>query len=91
MSPAPSSPSGTIYVPQGEAAKVFAEPYLNSTVVTTLGNSTTVEILCTAQGDTVSNEGSGAMSSLWDKTQYGYIPDVNVNTGTTKPVAPSCS
>ena len=90
MTPAPS-PSGTVYVPQGEVAKVFAEPYLNSAIVTTLNSGTVVEILCTAQGDTVSNEVSGATSSLWDKTQDGYISDVNVDTGTTQPVAPSCS
>lgn len=84
-------PSGTVYVPQGEVAKVFADPYLDSAVVTTLDSGTVVEIVCTAQGDTVSNEVSGATSSLWDKTQDGYIPDVNVETGTAQPVAPSCS
>ncbi len=88
---APPSPSGTVYAPQGEVAKVFAEPSLDSAVVTTLDSGTVVEILCTTQGDTVSNEASGATSSLWDKTQAGYIPDVIVDTGTTQPVAPSCS
>ena len=82
--------SGTVQVPQGQVAKVFAEPYLNSTVVTTLSSGTAVEILCTARGDTVSNV-SGQTSDLWDKTQYGYLPDVNVNTGTSQPVASSCS
>ena len=95
MSPAPpggaNNPSGTVYVPQGKVARVFAEPYLDSAVVGTLNGGTVVEILCTAQGDKVSSGVSGGTSSLWDKTQYGYIPDVNVDTGTTQPAAGSCS
>ena len=101
MSPRPPSdapgptmtalPSGTVYVPQGEVAKVFAEPYLDSAVVATLDSGALVEILCTAQGDLVSSDVSGARSTLWDKTRGGYIPDVNVDTGTTQPVARSCS
>jgi SH3 domain-containing protein len=84
-----SASSGIISVPEGQVARVFAEPSLSSTVVTTLPKGTKVEVLCTAQGDTVASD-SGAVSSLWDKTQYGYLPDVNVYTGTDQAVAPSC-
>jgi hypothetical protein len=86
---ASSSASGTVDVPEGQVAKVFSEPSLTSTVVTTLDSGTEVEVVCTAQGDTVSNA-SGATSSLWDETQYGYLPNVNVDTDTTQPVVPSC-
>lgn len=86
----PPSPTGTIRVPQGEMAKVFTGPSVGSAVVTTLSSGTVVQILCTAQGDIVTNN-AGQSSSLWDDTQYGYIPDVNVDTGTTRPVAPACT
>jgi hypothetical protein len=89
MLPAPS-PTATIYVPQGQVAKVFTSPSLNSAIVTTLSGGTVVQILCTAQGDTVTNA-QGTSSSLWDDTQYGYIPDVNIDTGTMQPVAPACA
>lgn len=85
-----SAPTGTVYVPQGEVAKVYTEPSVSSAAVTTLSGGTVVEILCTAQGDTVTNT-AGQSSSLWDDTQYGYIPDVNVDTGTTQPVAAACT
>jgi hypothetical protein len=94
--PASSAPaatvtaSGVVDVPQGQVAKVFAEPLLSSTVVRVLPDGADVEILCTAQGDEVTND-SGTTSSLWDDTQYGYLPDVVVNTGSNSPVAPSCS
>ena len=87
--PASSTASGFVLVPQGKRAKVFTEPSLSSTVVSSLPRGAAVQILCTAQGDTVVSD-SGATSTLWDKTQYGYLPDVLVDTGTDQPVADSC-
>lgn len=87
--PASSTASGFVLVPQGKRAKVFTKPSLSSKVVGSLPPGVAVQILCTDQGDTVVSD-SGATSSLWDKTQYGYLPDVLVDTGTDRPVADSC-
>jgi hypothetical protein len=84
-----TTPSGVVVVPQDKVANVFAEPSLSSKVLGSLPRGTAVQILCTARGDTVAND-SGAESSLWDKTQFGYLPDVVIDTGTDQPVADNC-
>jgi hypothetical protein len=87
------SPFGTVNAPKGQGSDVFAEPYLNSAVVATLDSGTIVLILCTTQGETVYNPVSRDTSNLWDKTKYGYIPDVNLDDDTTTPpvpVIPNC-
>ncbi len=81
--------NATVFVPEGQVAKVFSEPFLDSAVKTSLDNGYTIYVDCTAQGDTVTNY-RGERSSLWDHTYLGYIPDVNLDTGTTEPIAPSC-
>lgn len=76
-------------VPAGHAAKVFREPSLSSAVAATLSNDTKVYIDCTVRGDMVTNSW-GTSSDLWDHLHSGYIPDVNVDTGSSRPVARDC-
>jgi hypothetical protein len=42
-------------------------------------------ILCTVEGDVVTNPDNGQSSSLWDSTCDGFVPDVYVDTGPTSP------
>jgi len=79
---------GNIIMPVGYVAYVYSFPSLSAPVVAQLPNGTSVKIRCTKQGDVVNN--NNASSSLWNKTDSGYIPDVNVYTGTMEPTMPSC-
>jgi uncharacterized protein YraI len=69
---------------------VYSGPSDSGTPATTLGNGTVVRIYCAAQGETVTNN-SGQSSSLWDDTQYGYIPDIDIDTGGAQPVVAECT
>jgi hypothetical protein len=100
-SAAPASPSpndtsnvlatGTIQAPQGYSTiYVYEQPSLSSSVVAEVADGATIDILCTAQGDVVTNSDAGQSSSLWDGTSDGYIPDVYVNTGTDQATMGSC-
>jgi hypothetical protein len=83
--------TGIIQVPQGySTVYVYNQPSLSSSVVAEVANGATVGILCTAQGDVVTNSDSGQSSSLWDGTSDGYIPDVYVNTGTDQATMTNC-
>jgi hypothetical protein len=95
-SPSPSDTSnvlaaGTIQAPQGYSTiYVYEQPSLSSSVVAEIADGTTIDILCTAQGDVVTNSDSGQSSSLWDGTSEGFIPDVYVYTGTDQATMGSC-
>ncbi len=100
-SPTSSSPSptdtsnqiatGTVMAPQGDTALyVFEQPSLSSQHVAEIADGTTIGILCTAQGDVVTNPDNGESSSLWDSTSEGFVPDVYVDTGTIQPTMGSC-
>jgi hypothetical protein len=99
--PAPTSPSpsdnsqqiatGTIYTPQGYSTiYVYSQPSQSSSVVASVADGVTIGILCTAQGDVVTNDDTGQSSSLWDGTSEGYIPDVYVDTGTDQATMTNC-
>jgi hypothetical protein len=77
-----------VQVPRGYGAYVYDEPSLSATQLEQLPDGTSVDIQCTAQGDVVTAYGQS--SSLWDLTQYGYLPDVVVYTGTDQATMPSC-
>jgi LasA protease len=98
---APTSPSptdssqeiatGTIYAPQGYSTiYVHSQPSQSSSVVASVANGTTIGILCTTQGDVVTNQDTGQSSSLWDGTSDGYISDVYVDTGTNQATMTNC-
>jgi len=95
-SPSSTDPSsvlatGVVQAPQGyNAIPVYNQPYLSSSVVADVADGTTVDILCTAQGDVVTNSDSGQSSSLWDGTSDGFIPDVYIYTGTDQATMGSC-
>lgn len=83
--------TGTIMAPQGDTTLyVFEQPSLNSPVVAEIADGTTIGILCTAEGDVVTNPDTGQSSSLWDSTSEGFVPDVDVDTGTNQPTMGSC-
>jgi hypothetical protein len=83
--------TGTIQVPQGySTVYVYQVPSLSSSVVAEVADGATIDILCTAQGNVVTNSGTGQSSSLWDRTSDGYIPDVYVYTGTNQSTMGSC-
>jgi len=89
---APESYFGSVVVPTGNTARVFAEPYTDAAVLTELDNGTVVEILCTVLGEAVTSPLTGMTSSLWNgTTDGGFIPDVLVDTGTDQPTMPNCS
>ena len=86
--PPPTRPSaffGTVQVPAGLTnVYVHSDPSLDASVVATLNNGATVEIQCTTQGEAVLG------SSLWDWIGTGYVPDVDIYTGTNQPTMPTC-
>jgi hypothetical protein len=83
--------SGTIYTPVGYSTiYVYSEPSQSSSVVASVADGITIGILCTAQGDVVTNDDTGQSSSLWDGTSEGFIPDVFVDTGTDQATMTSC-
>lgn len=83
--------TGTVMAPQGDTTLyVFEQPSLSSQHVAEIADGTTIGILCTAQGDVVTNPGNGESSSLWDSTSEGFVPDVYVDTGTNQPTMGSC-
>jgi hypothetical protein len=87
----PEIAAGTIYAPQGYSTiYVYSQPSQTSSVVASVANGTTIGILCTAQGDVVTNGDTGKSSSLWDGTSDGYIPDVFVDTGTNQATMTDC-
>jgi hypothetical protein len=73
-------------------------PNLSAPSVGSVPYDTTVHIVCTKDGDPVTGPGNGGRtttSRLWDYIQSsisppGFVPDVWVDTGTTKPEARSC-
>lgn len=95
-SPSPSDTSnelatGTIVAPQGySAVYVYKQPSLSSSTVAEVADGATISILCTAQGDVVTNSDTGQSSSLWDGTSDGFIADVYVDTGTDQATMGSC-
>ena len=83
--------TGTVMAPQGDTTLyVFHQPSPSSSPVAEIADGTTIGILCTAEGDVVTNPATGQSSSLWDSTSEGFVPDVYVNTGTNQPTMSSC-
>jgi hypothetical protein len=83
--------TGTVMAPQGDSALyVFQQPSLSSPQVAEIANGEAIGILCTAEGDVVTNADTGLSSSLWDGTSEGFVPDVYVDTGTTQPTMGAC-
>jgi hypothetical protein len=82
---------GIVMAPQGfSALDVFEQPSLSSPVVAEIAGGADIDILCTVEGDVVTNPVNGQSSSLWDSTSEGYVPDVYVSTGTNQPTMGSC-
>jgi hypothetical protein len=67
---------------------VHAAQWLTAPVTAQLGNGARVQISCTVQGGLVMD--NGHQSTLWDKIDGGYVPDVDVYTGTDQPIKPNC-
>ncbi|MEV5561258.1 hypothetical protein AB0L44_47150 [Nonomuraea wenchangensis] len=87
--PEPERAAGTIMMPRGYGAYVYEAQFLGTPIVAQLPAGTSASIICTVQGDTVTSNGS--TSSLWNRIDQGYVPDVNVNTGTRQATMPTCS
>jgi hypothetical protein len=99
VSPSPSGTfvpaQGTVYAPSGySTVYVYKAPAQDSPVVAQVEDGDTIDILCTAQGDVMTNPDTGDSSSLWDGTSdgthTGFIPDVFVDTGTGQATMNSC-
>ena len=80
---------GRIVAADGISQEVYSSASLSAEVLGTYDDGGMIEILCTERGDPVVN-GEGISSSLWNRTEDGYVPDVFVETGTMDAVAPSC-
>jgi len=93
-SPTPADTSnvlakGIIQAPQGyDTVPVYQQPSPSSSAVAEVADGTAISILCTAQGDAVTNSANGQSGSLWDGTSDGLIPDVY--TGTNQATMGSC-
>ncbi len=75
-------------MPPGYGAYVYEAQFLGTPIVAQLPAGTSVSIICTAQGDTMTSNGS--TGSLWNRIDQGYVSDVNVNTGTRQATTPAC-
>ena len=83
--------TGIVMTPSGYSTLyVHEQPSLSSAAVAQISEGATIDILCTAQGDVVTNTDTGQSSSLWDGTTNGYVPDVFVDTGTDQATMGSC-
>lgn len=96
-SSSPSRLAGYIVIRQPDLL-VQKAPDLSAPGVGSVPYQTTVHIVCTKNGDSVTgpgNKGRTTTSRLWDYIQSsssspGFVPDVWVDTGTKNPTAPSC-
>jgi hypothetical protein len=80
---------GVVMASPGYAVKVFSTPSLQAPYQGTLANGANVLIKCTVEGDVATF--GGKSSSLWNNIlSGGYLPDVNVNTGSDQPTMPKC-
>jgi len=90
-SPAPLPGAGRILI--SPCLNLRAGPNGSTSLVGCIPVNTTINIDCTASGNAVT--GPYGTESLWDHTTYngtaGYVADAWVYTGTSGPVAPSCS
>jgi hypothetical protein len=78
-----------------------ARPKLSAQALGYLPSNTPVYIVCTATGDPVTGPGRAGWAPVttrvWDMVRterggddLGFVPDMWVKTGTTRPVAPAC-
>jgi hypothetical protein len=101
--PAPDSSTGSdrrpfpapIVAPEGYDINIYWGLDSSAPVVASLPHGYQVQILCTAQGASVTRS-DGVTSSLWDGVSIGegvggFVPDVYVYTGTEQPVMPNCA
>lgn len=85
----PRHSSGVVMTSPGYVAKVFSVPSVQASVQGTLANGATVSIKCTVEGDVATF--GGKSSSLWNSIlPSGYLPDVEVNTGSEQATMPKC-
>ncbi|RBQ19992.1 hypothetical protein DP939_09150 [Spongiactinospora rosea] len=73
----------------GATLTVYRHPRLAAPVMGYLQNGSVIQILCTAQGDTVVGN-NGQTSSLWNGINGGFVPDVFIYTGTDQATMPNC-
>jgi hypothetical protein len=81
--------TGVVEGPAGSTLHVYSGPSMTSMVINSVPVGATVTIMCTVYGGAATNL-AGQTSNLWDRISTGYVPDVDVNTGTNNPVAPPC-
>ncbi|GAA4566761.1 hypothetical protein GCM10023193_44140 [Planotetraspora kaengkrachanensis] len=86
----PVLPGGTIQAPPGfVGANIYEAPWRTTRIVAQLPNGTYVRIICTARGELVSD--GRKQSTLWNRVEQGFVPDVLVYTGSDEPLMPSCN
>lgn len=90
----PKPVTGRVMIPPGWVEHVRVYPTVHAEIIAELQNGVPVTILCVAQGDVVIGSISENQSSLWDRVDIGnatgYLPDVDVFTGTNEAQAPNC-
>ncbi|SFC74122.1 hypothetical protein [Streptomyces aidingensis] len=86
--PFPEAFQATVVAPWMPCASVHETPWGGSPQTACLPDGTTVWIRCTAEGEVVS--ANGVTSTLWNRIDAGYLPDVVVYTGSNAPVMPGC-
>jgi hypothetical protein len=90
--PEGQSPSAAPGLVLGGTTSVYAfsEPSTQAAVVRQFYGGEAVSIVCTAPGEQVT--AGGSVSDLWDRiSSGGFLPDVQVDTGSNEAVMPECS
>lgn len=81
---------GTVDVAAGETLRVRSQPNTTSTVVANLADNSTVSIICSVTGPSVT--GTVRTTTQWDKLSNGYVSHAFIrSTGTIEPCSTSTS
>lgn len=89
------SVTAPITAPSGYDVNLYGGLDTSAVIVARLPDNYQVEIICTAEGQSVTRP-DGVTSSLWDGVSVGggvggFVPDVYVVTQTSQPTMPNCA
>ncbi|GAA4963415.1 hypothetical protein WHI96_19575 [Pseudonocardia tropica] len=89
VSAAPAPFVASVLVPAGQGALIYSNPLSTAPTVGQANSGVLINLFCSVQGEYVVNS-QNVGSTLWYRTETGYIPDVNLNTGTNQSVTAGC-
>ncbi|GAA1864382.1 hypothetical protein GCM10009772_44880 [Pseudonocardia alni subsp. carboxydivorans] len=89
VSAAPAPFVASVLVPAGHGALIYSDPLSTAPTVGQVNSGVSINLFCSVQGEYVVNS-QNVGSTLWYRTETGYVPDVNLNTGTNQSVTVAC-